>query len=130
MDCLACGSETLAFAVPEPYRAYVPDGEPGAALCQQCLSLQPVENPPAGVPNLAAVSDAIPDDPDAAIPLALMLGLLDSIATNRAAISELLEAVEDAGVDPMLVLDRLAADPDIDAAVDLRGRRRQLEQLL
>lgn len=130
MDCLECGSETVAFDVPPAYREYLPGDEPGAALCTRCLSLQPVEEPPAGIPNLAAVSDAVPADEAAAIPLALMLGLLSNLALYRSEISALLGDVEQAGVDPLLVLDRLAADPEIDAMADLRVRRRQLEQLL
>jgi hypothetical protein len=130
MDCLECGSETIAFAVPPAYREYLPGEEDGAALCTRCLTLQPVENPPAGTPSFGGVSDAIPDDEGAAIPLALMLGLLENLALNRSEISALLDDVERAGVDPLLVLDRLADDPAIDARADLRGRRRQLEQLL
>lgn len=128
MDCLDCGGDVVAFRVPSEYRAHVPGEEPGVALCTRCLSLQPVADPPADPPTFDAVSTAFSDD--AGIQLALMLGLLDSLALYREEIAALLEAVERAGVDPLLVLDRLAADPEIDAAVDLRGRRRQLEQLL
>ena len=59
-----------------------------------------------------------------------MVGLLDSLATHRAEITDLFDAVERAGTDPFLAVDRLANDPGIDAAVDLRRRRHQLEQLL
>jgi hypothetical protein len=130
MDCPACGADTVAFAVPEAYREFLPGEEPGAALCTRCLTLQPVADPPEAPPDLAAISDALPDDAAAAVPLALLLGLLENLALYRAEISELLGEVERAGVDPLLVLDRLAADPGIDAAADLAGRRRQLEQLL
>lgn len=130
MDCLECGSEAIAFAVPVEYREYLPGDESGGALCTRCLSLQPVEDPPPGRPSFDAVSAAVPDAPDAAVPLALMLGLLGNLALYREEIAALLQDVERAGVDPLLVLDRLADDPEIDAAADLRGRRRQLEQLL
>ncbi len=130
MDCSECGSETIAFTVPSEYRESLPGEADGAALCTHCLRLQPVDDPPAEAPSFASVSDAIPDDEAAAVPLALMLGLLENLALNRTEISTLLGAVERAGVDPLLVLDRLADDPDIDARADLRGRRRQLEQLL
>lgn len=130
MDCPACGAEMLAFAVPSAYRKYLPGDEPGAAVCTRCLALQPVANPPDGVPDLSAISDAIPDEPDAAVPLAIALGLLDSLALYRTEIGDLLAEVERAGVDPLLVLDRLSVDPDVDAAADLDRRRHQLEQLL
>jgi hypothetical protein len=88
-----------------------------------------VGEPPDAVPDLASISDALPRDDAAAVPLALLLGLLENLALYRAEIDDLATAVERAGVDPLLVFDRLAADPAIDAATDLRGRRRQLEQL-
>jgi hypothetical protein len=62
--------------------------------------------------------------------MALVVGLLANLALYRSEISDLLERVERAGTDPLLVLDRLARDPDLEPAVDLTGRRRQLEQLL
>lgn len=130
MTCPACGAETVAFAVPPEYREFLPGEAPGAALCSRCLRLQPVENPPEGGPQLASISDALPDDAEAALPLALLLGLLENLALYRSEIGELLAAVERAGVDPLLALDRLAGEPDVEPAVDLRGRRRQLEQLL
>ena len=130
MACPECGAETIAFAVPPEYRETLPGEAPGAALCTRCLTLQPVEDPPDGGPDLSAISEALPAAPQAAVPLALLLGLLSNLALYRAEISELLTEVERAGVDPLLLLDRLAADPGIDAAADLQGRRRQLEQLL
>jgi hypothetical protein len=62
--------------------------------------------------------------------MALVVGLLESLALNRPQIEGLLERVERAGNDPMLILERLADDPDLNPAMDLRGRRRQLEQLI
>lgn len=129
MDCPACGAATVAFAVPADLREFLPGGDPGAALCAECLRLHPVADPPAELPAFAAVSDAFPDG-EAAVPMALLVGLLDSLARYRAEITALLERVERAGSDPFLVVDRLADDPGIDAATDLRRRRHQLEQLL
>jgi len=130
MDCPACGAPTLAFPVPADRRAYLPGDEPGAAICTRCLTLHPVADPPASVPDLQEVSAAFPADDAAALPFALMLGLLENLALYREEIGELLATVEAAGTDPLLALDRLAHDEAIDAAVDLQGRRRQLEQLL
>ncbi len=120
----------LAFPVEASLREYLPGEDPGAALCPRCLALRPVADPPAEVPDFGRVSDAFPDAPSAAVPFALLLGLLSSLATHRDEIAALLELVEREGVDPLLTLDRLADDPDVDSGVDLAGRRRQLEQLL
>lgn len=130
MDCPDCGHETLAFAVPGALRDVPPGEEPGAALCSHCLDLFPVDDPPAAVPEFQRVSDAFPTNADAAVPMALLVGLVSNLALYRSEISTLLARVERAGTDPLLVLDRLAHDPSIDAKPDLESRRRQLEQLL
>lgn len=130
MDCPACGGATLAFTVPPDLREYLPGGDPGAALCRTCLRLHPVRDPPATVPDFTRISDVFPDNEEAAVPLALLVGLLDSLAQYRSEITALLERVERGGTDPFLVVDRLAGDPSVDAAADLRRRRHQLEQLL
>lgn len=130
MDCSECGAEALPFPVDPSYREYLPGDEPGAALCSRCLALLPASGPPADLPDFTAISDEFPSSDDAAVPMALLLGLLSSLATYRQEISALLEQVERAGVDPLLAVDRLAADPALEPQVDLRGRRRQLEQLI
>lgn len=130
MDCPDCGAATLPFGVPADLRKYLPGEEAGAALCTRCLRLHPVADPPADPPDFTAISDAFPSNPEAAVPLAVLVGLLDSLARYRSEIGDLLERVERAGTDPFLAVDRLADDPDVEAAADLRTRRRQLEQLL
>ncbi|MFC6716902.1 DUF6276 family protein [Natrialbaceae archaeon GCM10025810] len=80
-------------------------------------------------PDFSRVSDAFPTRLERAAPLALAIGLCSSLATNRSAIERLLTDVERAGADPLLVLDRLAADPGIESAIDLERRVHQLEQL-
>jgi hypothetical protein len=130
MDCPACGSRALAFTVPKSYRSLLPGSDPGVALCTVCVTLQPVADPPAGEPDFTAVSDAFPSEYDAAVPMALLVGLLDSLALYRTEIQELLVAVERAGTDPLLVLDRLAGADALDPAFDVSRRRHQLEQLL
>lgn len=129
MNCSACGAPAVAFAVPSALREYLPGDESGAALCTSCLRLHPTADPQSGTPDFGRVSDAFPEG-EAAVPTALLVGLLDSLAQYRSEITALLERVERAGTDPFLVVDRLADDPDVDAAVDLRRRRHQLEQLL
>ncbi|WP_123535559.1 DUF6276 family protein [Halosimplex salinum] len=130
MACPDCGAPTLAFPVPSEYREYLPGDAAGAEVCTDCLVLRPVDDPPAERPDLTALSDAVPSNDEAAVPFVLLVGLLPSLVTNRSEISDLLARVERAGTDPLLALDRLADDPSVDPDTDLRGRRRQLEQLL
>lgn len=130
MDCPDCGADVLAFPVPAEYRQHLPGEDTGAAICTRCLRLHPTPDPPAEVPDFSTVSDAFPDDEETAVPLALLVGLLDSLAQYRSEITALLEDVERAGTDPLLAVDRLARDPALDPAADLGVRRRQLEQLL
>jgi hypothetical protein len=120
----------LRFPVPDTYADYVPEDAPGAAICPTCLGLDPDQDPPAGMPPFAEIGDAFPDEEQGAVPMALAIGLLTSLALYRQEIDDLFDAVEEAGFDPMLVLDRLAASGSVDSQIDLRGRKRQLEQLL
>lgn len=129
MTCDACDTELVRFDVPPDYRDAVPGGAEHVGLCPHCLSLQPVADAPPD-PAFERVGDDFPTHAEAAIPLAVLVGLLDNLATYRAEITDLLVAVERAGVDPLLVIDRLATNPEIDADVDLKTRQRQLEQLL
>ena len=126
MDCPDCGEKAIAFVVPDEYREFTPDDDEVLALCPTCLGLHPTADADPD-PDFARVGEAFPSGA-AAIPMALALGLLDSLALHRSAIETLLERVERAGADPLLVLDRLAADPEVDARMDLDGRRRQVAQ--
>ncbi|SEW16752.1 DUF6276 family protein [Natrinema salifodinae] len=147
MACSECGSSTISFSVPEEYREHAPSASELTSFCPRCLTLEPAtdEDEEDGAidtasttdadtattePDFTRVSDAFPTRPERAIPLALALGLCSSLATNRSAIESLLRDVERAGTDPLLVLDRLVADPSVEPAIDLDRRRRQLEQLL
>lgn len=131
MICSECGGERLPFAVPEPLRQYLRGDSPYVALCTRCLTLDPVEDAPADLPDFTTVSDAFPADREAAAALALAVGLLaDSLALHRSEIESLLERVERAGTDPLLAIDRLAGDPGLDPAFDWDRRQPQLEQLL
>ncbi|WP_275882395.1 DUF6276 family protein [Halorhabdus sp. BNX81] len=130
MDCPACGSRMLAFAVPADLREYLPGEDPGAAICPRCLELRPVADPPEESSDFRRIDDSFPAESEAAIPMALVVGLLSSLAIHRQEISALLANVERAGVDPLLVIDRLSIADGVEPSVDLEGRRRQLEQLL
>ncbi|WP_440763529.1 DUF6276 family protein [Natronorubrum sp. DTA7] len=129
MACSVCDSPTVSFSVPEQYREFAPAQASAATCCTRCLTVEPADDDTLAEPDFTRVSNAFPTS-EAAIPLALALGLCSSLATNRAAIEELLEAVERAGTDPLLVLDRLVADPELEPEIDLERRRHQIEQLL
>lgn len=128
MDCPDCGAPTVAFSVPTDLREHAPDDAAAAAICTDCLAVSPT-TPPDDDPAFDEVSGAFPTGP-AAVPTALLVGLLPSLALNREAITVLVDRVERAGADPFLVVDRLAADPELSPAADLDRRRHQLEQLL
>jgi hypothetical protein len=128
MDCPNCGAPMVSFAVPERFRDHAPEGSDHAALCPECLTLSTADAAPAD-PRFDRISSAFPDG-EAAVPLALAIGLLDSLALHRRDIEALLVAVEEAGTDPLLVLDRLHAQGGVDPAFDIDRRRSQLEQLL
>ncbi|ERG89045.1 MAG: hypothetical protein J07HX5_01196, partial [halophilic archaeon J07HX5] len=80
-------------------------------------------------PAIEQVSERFPTG-DAAVPFALLVGLLENLALNRAAVTNLFATVEQAGVDPLARLEQLTHDPGLEPAIDLDGRARQLEQLL
>ncbi|MFB6309166.1 MAG: DUF6276 family protein [Haloarculaceae archaeon] len=130
MDCPDCGAATVRFPVEPALREPLPGDEPGVAICRRCLRLHPDDDPPGTVPDLSETWSAFPSNTDAAVPMALVIGLCSSLALYREEIATLLDRVERAGTDPLLVIDRLADDPTVESAVDLRRRRRQLEQLL
>ncbi|MDT3437061.1 DUF6276 family protein [Haloarcula sp. 1CSR25-25] len=130
MSCPDCGGDLVSFPVPADLQQLLPGNAPGASVCRSCLALQPETEPPAAAPDFTSLAGAIPDDDCAAVPLVLLVGLLDSLAMHREEITALLERVEREGVDPLLVLDRLDASFGEAAHVDLGRRRRQLEQLL
>ena len=129
MTCSECGGDQLAFAVPADLREYLPDEAECVAICTRCLTIEPVADAPDELPDFGAISDAFPTGEGGAA-MALAVGLLDSLALYRAEIAALLERVERAGADPLLVIDRLAADPDVEPAFDVDRRRTQVEQLL
>lgn len=128
MVCPSCKTEMVVFEVPDDYREHVPDGSADAAICPECLDLAPTDASGPD-PRFDRISDAFPTEPAGAVPLALALGLLDSLALNRPAVEALLADAEAAGVDALLVLDRLHAQGGVQPAFDLDRRRHQIEQL-
>lgn len=128
MDCPDCGEAMVAFSVPPDLVRHLPGEaageEPVAAVCPSCLAMRPADAPD-GTPAFDRFGDGFPTG-EAAVPMALLVGLLDSLALHRGDVAALLERVERAGVDPLLVVARLSAEP----GYDLERRRHQLQQLL
>lgn len=125
MDCPTCGGPTVAYAVPEDLREFV--DRDYVASCTRCLSMQSAD---AGdEPDFSRVSDEFPEG-RGGVAVALLLGLLDSLALNRRSIEGLVAAAEAEGVDPLLLLDRLRAQGNVRLHFDADRRRHQLEQLL
>ncbi|MFC4359540.1 DUF6276 family protein [Halobium salinum] len=130
MDCPHCDGDLVAFAVPEDFRKYAPDETGSATICATCLRVEAAEGEAAGAdPDFSAVDDSFPSG-RGGVATALLLGKLDSLALNRADISELADEAEQAGADPFLTLDRLASSPTIEPHFDIDRRRPQLEQLM
>ena len=134
MTCPECDSSLVPFVVPPELRAYVPDEREALAICTRCLSLHPTESVDSNLdtdsdPDFSRISESFPQG-EAAVPMALMLGLLESLALYRTEIEHLFERVERSGSDPLLIIDRLAVQGSIHPRWDPERRRHQLEQFL
>ncbi len=129
MECPECGGERQPFAVPSELREDVPFQSTSVLLCTRCLAFEPTDEPETELSNYATISDALPDDRETAAAMALATSLFSSLALHRQQINALLDYVEANGVDPLLVLDRLAMDPELQPDFDIELRRRQLLQL-
>ena len=128
--CDACDRPLVRVAVPPTLREYAPENAAVVGSCPRCLRTYPLaSHEGSGFDGEAALPAAVPDGEGGAA-LLLALGLLDSLATNRASIQALVEHAESSGADVFLTLDRLATDGSVDPHVDLERRRRQLVSLL
>ncbi len=128
MPCPRCGSDVVAFVVPDHLLAHAPARD--TAICMRCLTthtagdaaVDPASVSPESDPDLGAVDPAFPSG-EAGVALALVCGLLESYALNRSAIESLLEHAERHGADVFAFLERLDAE---EAAFDVERRRRVL----
>lgn len=127
MTC-SCDAPTVAFDIPPALEDCAPGAHAAAAICSRCLTVTAAESGTEN-PDFHAVSEAFPSG-EAGAAIGLLLGLVDSLATNRGCIERTLEYAERSGVDPLLVVDRLLADPSVEPATDLERRRDQLESFL
>jgi hypothetical protein len=128
--CEVCDRPLVRVAVPSDLREHAPEGAATVGTCPRCLRTYPTADDEGSEPDGEAKLPAAIPDGDGGVALLLALGLLDSLATNRAAIQSLVEHAEASGADVFLTLDRLAADESVDPHVDLERRRRQLVSLL
>lgn len=130
MKCSNCGAELISFIIPEELHEYAPNNRSYSAVCQHCLQIESIQNRPKKTPIFNIISDEIPKNPEVAILIVLLVNLLSSIALNKDKILALIEQIEQKGVDPILILNRLAADPQINPKIDLNRRRSQLLQII
>ena len=130
MHCPNCGAATVAFTIPDALQDAMPETRAGAALCTTCLTVTPLDEPPAESPDWTAVTETFPTDDEAAATVGALLALVDNLALYRTEIEAIARHAESLGLDVLLVLDRLAHDDEIDPHFDIDRRRPQLEQLL
>lgn len=135
MDCPDCDAPLVSFVVPSDLDEYAPTTTETLAICTQCLTLHPptsattVETDAEESPDFSRISDSFPTG-EAAVPMAIALGLLESLALNRSEIEQLLEHAERAGADPLLLLEQLDRQGSVMPRWDIDRRRHQLEQFL
>jgi hypothetical protein len=127
MRCPVCNAAVVTFDVPEEYQGHLPAETDHAGLCSRCLRLHPAEE---GGDDFEQLGEEFPQAEEVAVPMAIAIGLLDSLALNRREIEELLDVVINHGVDPILVVDRLQTQGSTDPAVDLNKRMQQFQQLM
>lgn len=130
MVCPECDGDRVRVDVPADLREFAPADADAVVVCTNCLRTWPpsgAPDEPAGEPG--AASGALPADETAAVAVLLAASLLSSVAHNADALSSLFDRIERSGADPRLILERLADDPGLDPAVDLRRRLRQFEGL-
>lgn len=128
--CSQCRADAVGVTIPDRIRQYAQIDSPYASVCRVCLTVDLLEDEPTGDETLTVISDAFPDDEELAAMVAVVVGLLDSLALYRRDIQAVVDELEAAGVDALLVLERLADDQSLTPSLDLDRRVHQLEQLL
>lgn len=116
----------LPVAIPNQFRRYAPKQAGVVRQCPICFRVAPGGSDPVS-PQL--ITDHYPSG-EAGSGVVLLFYLLDSIATNRSEIQQLVSELEYAGVDIFSTLSRINRDPDTNPAIDLDRRIRHLEQFL
>lgn len=126
-ECARCEIELGTVSVPAGFSEYA--STPAISYCPRCLAVDPVDAVDDDGPALTAIHPRFPSGTNG-VGLLLVLGKLDSLVLNRAAIESLCGYLESNGLDLFLTLDRLIDDPEIEPAIDLDRRRIQLKDLL
>jgi len=119
-----------AFEVPAELREYAPGD--AATICTQCLTVSaanPENAQPASEVRFEDVVESFPNG-TGGVRMALVVGMLSSLALNRSNIEALVEELAADGVDAMLVLEDLEHDASLQPRVAIGRRRHQLEQLM
>jgi len=126
MPCPLCDDRTVTVGVPASLREHAPAD--ALSVCTSCLTVTDADEASTDA-DFDALSEHLPEG-TAGVATLLLVDRLASLATNRESIEALVAVLEAEGVDPLLVLDRLADDPTVEPSIDLSRRRRQLEQLV
>jgi hypothetical protein len=120
MRCPRCDAQLAPIMVPPAAESLFTTTTPGG--CPVCLTVVDAAVDPAVGPSSVLSFDA----PVAHAAMWSVLGDLPQMAVSHERIDTALALAEEAGVDVFLELERLAADPAIDAHFDIDRRRRQL----
>ena len=127
-ECASCEQQLVTVPVPADLSTYA--STPAVSYCQRCLTVEPAAPDDAvDEPSLTAIHPRLPTGTNA-VGLVLLLGKLESLALNRGEIESLCGYLESNGVDLFLTLERLVDAPEVDAKIELRRRRTQLEEIL
>jgi hypothetical protein len=130
MQCSECRGDVTVFEVPGELREYAP-GE-AASICTQCLTVAAADPVNAQSAEEVQFEDVVASFPSGenGVRMALVVGMLSSLALNRAKIEAVVADLETDGVDAMLVLEDLEGESSLQPRVALGRRRKQLGQLM
>lgn len=130
MQCSECRGEVIPFQVPTELREYAPGD--AATICSHCLAVQAAspENAQAATETrFEEIVESFPNG-EAGVRMALVVGLLSSLALNRTKIETLVADLADDGVDALLVLEDLENASSLQPRIAIGRRRHQFEQLM
>jgi hypothetical protein len=130
MQCSECRGDVIAFTVPGDLREYAPGD--AATICTQCLDVHaanPENAQDASTVMFEEIVESFPNE-TAGVRMALVVGLLSSLALNRSDIETLVESLATDGIDAMLVLEDLESTSGLQPQIAIGRRRNQLEQLM